>query len=289
MTLDVSTAPPRAAASAKIVVDRVRKVFRRGATVALEACSLEIAENELLCIIGPSGCGKTTLLRIIDGLIRPDGGRVLVGGQEISGPRRDVAMVFQHFGLFPWKSVNDNIAYGLRIQGRPEDEIRKAVPYYIDLIGLSGFEQTYPYQLSGGMQQRVGLARALAINPSVLLMDEPFGSLDAHTRELMQEELLRLWRMQPKTLVFVTHSIDEAILLGGRIALMSGRPGCITEILDVDIPRPRDPDTLRRSPRYLALRSHIWEQLKRDTSGPRPATRKRGGQAAGAMGGRPTS
>jgi ABC-type nitrate/sulfonate/bicarbonate transport system ATPase subunit len=261
------------------VVDRVRKSFRRGGTVALEACSLEIAAHELLCIIGPSGCGKTTLLRIVDGLIRSDEGRVLVAGDEVTGPRRDVAMVFQHFGLFPWKTVYDNIAYGLRLQNRPDSEIRETVPYYVDLIGLAGFEHMYSYQLSGGMQQRVGLARALAINPSVLLMDEPFGALDAQTRELMQEELLRLWRMQPKTLIFVTHSIDEAILLGSRVALMSGRPGRITEILDVDIPRPRDPDTIRSSPRYLALRSHIWEQLKREVTAcgaPPAAPRGRG-------------
>jgi NitT/TauT family transport system ATP-binding protein len=288
MSADVSQAL-RQSASGSIVVDGVRKVFRRGATVALEACSLEIAAHELLCIIGPSGCGKTTLLRIIDGLIRPDSGRVLVGGEEVAGPRRDVAMVFQHFGLFPWKTVYHNIAYGLRTQGRPADEIQKVVPHYIGLIGLSGFEHTYPYQLSGGMQQRVGLARALAINPSVLLMDEPFGSLDAHTRELMQVELLRLWRMQPKTLVFVTHSIDEAVLLGSRIAVMSGRPGRITEILDVNIPRPRDPDTLRRSPQYLALRSHIWDRLKHDTPPPRPAIQDGAGRPGGDAAGRTSS
>lgn len=253
-------------APAKIVVDGVRKSFRRGATVALNACSLEIVENELLCIIGPSGCGKTTLLRIMDGLIPPDDGRVLVGGIEMSGPRPDISMVFQHFGLFPWKTVRENIAYGLRVQGRPDAEVREIVSSYVDLIGLSGFEPTYPYQLSGGMQQRVGLARALAINPAILLMDEPFGALDAQTRELMQEELLRLWRLRPKTLVFVTHSIDEALLLGSRVALMSSRPGSIKEVLTVDIPRPRDPDSVRRSPRYLALRSHIWQQLKREVA-----------------------
>lgn len=267
MTPDAGRPAQQAAPSARIVVDQVRKSFRRGAMVALNACSLEVAENELLCVIGPSGCGKTTLLRIIDGLIRADGGRVLVRGEEISGPRRDVAMVFQHFGLFPWKTVYDNIAYGLGVQGRPEKEIREIIPAYVDLVGLSGFEHAYPYQLSGGMQQRVGLARALAIDPAVLLMDEPFGSLDAQTRELMQVELLRMWRMQPKTLIFVTHSIDEAILLGNRVALMSSRPGCIKEILDVDIPRPRDPDAIRGSPRYLALRSHIWEQLKHEVAG----------------------
>jgi len=252
------------AAPAKIVIEGVRKSFRRGATLALNACSLEVAENELLSIIGPSGCGKTTLLRIIDGLTRSDAGRVLVGGVEISGPRPDIAIVFQHFGLFPWKTAYENIAYGLRVQGRPAAEIRETVSAYVDLVGLSGFAFNYPYQLSGGMQQRVGLARALAINPAILLMDEPFGALDAQTRELMQEELLRLWRLRPKTLVFVTHSIDEALLLGSRVALMTSRPGSIKEVLTVDIPRPRDPDTVRRSPQYLALRSHIWQQLRRE-------------------------
>ncbi|MGQ0550047.1 MAG: ABC transporter ATP-binding protein, partial [Armatimonadota bacterium] len=182
-------------------------------------------------------------------------------------PRQDVAMVFQHFGLFPWKTVYDNVAYGLRVRGRPEEETRQSVPRFIELVGLVGFERAYPYHLSGGMQQRVGLARALAIEPTVLLMDEPFGSLDAQTRELMQEELLRLWRIQRKTLVFVTHSIDEAIILGDRIAFMSGRPGSIKEVIPVDIPRPRDPEAVRSSSLYLRLRHHIWNQLKAEVIG----------------------
>ncbi len=246
----------------KIRIEGVSKSFQQGATRALSACNLDVFSNELVCIIGPSGCGKTTLLRIVDGLLRPDSGRVLIDGAEVSSPRKDVTMVFQHFGLFPWKSVYENVAYGLRIQGCPEMELRTRVPYYIELVGLVGFEQSYPYQLSGGMQQRVGLARALAVNPTVLLMDEPFGSVDAQTRELMQEELLRLWRMQPKTLVFVTHSIDEAIILGDRVVLMTSRPGRIKEVLDVGIPRPRDPDAVRSSSQYLALRHHIWQELK---------------------------
>ncbi len=251
----------------RIVVDRVSKSFQQGAMVALDACSLDVEPNEILCIIGPSGCGKTTLLRIIDGLVAPDSGRVLVGNAEVTAPRQDVVMVFQHFGLFPWKTVADNVAYGLRVHGRTDEEIRRAVPRYIDLVGLGGFERNYPYQLSGGMQQRVGLARALAVDPTVLLMDEPFGSLDAQTRELMQEELLRLWRIQPKTLVFVTHGIDEAILLGDRVALMSGRPGTIKEVLTVDIPRPRDPEAVRRSSRYPVLHQHIWNQLRAEVGG----------------------
>ncbi len=254
--------PQGGSAGPQIVVDRVSKAFRGGASQALQECTVEIRPNEALCVIGPSGCGKTTLLRIIDGLTRPDGGRVLIDGKEITGPRRDLAMVFQHFGLFPWKTAYQNVAYGLRAHGRPEQEIQETVARYIELVGLRGFERHYPYQLSGGMQQRVGLARAFAVNPSVLLMDEPFGSLDAQTREVMQEELLRLWRIQRKTLVFVTHSIDEAIILGDRVALMTHRPGRIKEVVDVEIPRPRDPETVRGSPRYASLRRSIWNQLR---------------------------
>ncbi len=254
--------PQGGSAGPRIVVDRVSKAFRGGASPALQECTVEIRPNEVICIIGPSGCGKTTLLRIIDGLTRPDGGRVLIDGKEITGPRRDLAMVFQHFGLFPWKTAYQNVAYGLRAHGRPEQEIQETVARYIELVGLRGFERHYPYQLSGGMQQRVGLARAFAVNPSVLLMDEPFGSLDAQTREVMQEELLRLWRIQRKTLVFVTHSIDEAIILGDRVALMTHRPGRIKEVVDVEIPRPRDPETVRGSPRYASLRRSIWNQLR---------------------------
>ena len=254
------------AGSLRIVVDRVSKSFRLG-SAALQECSLEVTPNEVLCIIGPSGCGKTTLLRIIDGLTRPDSGRVLVDGVEITRPRRDLAMVFQHFGLFPWKTVFDNVAYGLRVQGRPDQEIHTTVAQCIELVGLRGFERHYPCQLSGGMQQRVGLARAFAVNPSVLLMDEPFGSLDAQTREVMQEELLRLWRIRRTTLVFVTHSIDEAIILGDRVALMTHRPGRIKDVLDVGIPRPRDPETVRGSDRYASLRRYIWNQLRPEVAG----------------------
>jgi NitT/TauT family transport system ATP-binding protein len=254
--------PQAGSAGPRIVVERVSKVFRGAAGPALQDCGVEIRPNEVLCVIGPSGCGKTTLLRIIDGLTRPDSGRVLFDEKEIAGPRRDVAMVFQHFGLFPWKTVYENVAYGLRVHGRPDQQVRETVAKYIELVGLRGFERHYPYQLSGGMQQRVGLARAFAVNPSVLLMDEPFGSLDAQTREVMQEELLRLWRIQRKTLVFVTHSIDEAIILGDRVALMTHRPGRIKEVVDVAIPRPRDPESVRGSPRYASLRRSIWNELR---------------------------
>jgi len=250
-----------------VAIDQITKSFGRAGTAALSACSLEVPVNEILCVIGPSGCGKTTLLRVVDGLIPADEGQVLINGTEVTAPRPDVAMVFQHFGLLPWKTVQDNVAYGLRVQGRAEREIADAVPRYVELIGLRGFEGSYPYQLSGGMQQRVGLARALAVNPMVLLMDEPFGSLDAQTRELMQEELLRVWRSQPKTMIFVTHSIDEAVILGDRVALMTRRPGRVKEIIEVGISRPRDPETVRRSARYLELREHIWHQLKVEVVG----------------------
>ena len=264
--------PEAVPAGPRIVVERVCKSFRQGAGAALQECTLEVRPNEVLCVIGPSGCGKTTLLRIIDGLSRPDSGRVLVDGTEIVAPRRDVAMVFQHFGLFPWKTVYDNVAYGLRVRRRLDQESRATVARYIELVGLTGFERHYPYQLSGGMQQRVGLARAFAVNPGALLMDEPFGALDAQTREVMQEELLRLWRIQRKTLVFVTHSIDEAVILGDRVALMTHRPGRIKELLDVDIPRPRDPEAVRASPRYGVLRRHVWNQLRPEVmAGPAPS------------------
>ncbi len=209
---------------AKIVIRNLTKTYS-GGVVALQNINFEVQPNESLCILGPSGCGKTTLLRIIDCLIARDQGDVLIDGVPVTQPRPDVAMVFQHFGLFPWKRLEENIAYGLELRGRPRQETTATIERYIELMSLKGFEKSYPHQLSGGMQQRAGLARALAINPSLLLMDEPFGSLDAQTREMMQEELLRILESETKTMIFVTHSIDEAILLGDRIVIMSRRPG----------------------------------------------------------------
>ncbi len=249
---------------AKIVIRNLTKTYSGGGVVALQDINLEVQLNESLCILGPSGCGKTTLLRILDSLIARDQGEILLDGEPVTAPRPDVAMVFQHFGLFPWKSLQENIAYGLVLRGRSRQEMQAAVERYIRLMGLKGFEKSYPYQLSGGMQQRAGLARALAINPSLLLMDEPFGALDAQTREMMQEELLRILESEKKTLIFVTHSIDEAILLGDRIVIMSRRPGRIREILPVEIPRPRKIISVRAHPRYIELRNSIWEMLKQD-------------------------
>jgi ABC-type nitrate/sulfonate/bicarbonate transport system ATPase subunit len=252
----------------KIFIQNLTKTYSGGVVVALQEINLEVRANESLCILGPSGCGKTTLLRIMGCLISRDCGEILLDGERVNSPRPDVAVVFQHFGLFPWKSLEENIGYGLRLRGKPKEETREIVGRYIQLMGLKGFEKSYPYQLSGGMQQRAGLARALAVNPSLLLMDEPFGSLDAQTREMMQEELLRILEAEKKTMIFVTHSIDEAILLGDRIVVMSCRPGRIREILPVDIPRPRKIISVRAHPSYFELRKSIWEMLKQDLEQP---------------------
>ncbi len=252
----------------KIFIQNLTKTYSGGEVVALQEINLEVRANESLCILGPSGCGKTTLLRILGCLISRDCGEILLDEDPVNAPRPDVAVVFQHFGLFPWKSLEENIGYGLRLRGKPKEETREIVGRYIQLMGLKGFEKSYPYQLSGGMQQRAGLARALAVNPSLLLMDEPFGSLDAQTREMMQEELLRILEAEKKTMIFVTHSIDEAILLGDRIVMMSCRPGRIREILPVDIPRPRKIISVRAHPCYFELRKSIWEMLKQDLEQP---------------------
>jgi len=246
-----------------IVADNASKLFLDGAVVAFRQLSLAVRRDEILCIVGPSGCGKTTLLRCIAGLTDLSTGQLLVHGKPVAGPPSGVAMVFQHFGLLPWKTVHENAAFGLAMAKTPAAEIKSRVAHYLELVGLAGFEQHYPYQLSGGMQQRVGLVRALAMNPSVLLMDEPFAALDAQTREILQEELLHLMERpeERKTMVFITHSIDEAILLGDRIAVMSARPGRIKELLDVPFGHPRDGNVLRADPRFAEMRAHIWHQL----------------------------
>jgi NitT/TauT family transport system ATP-binding protein len=247
---------------AKIVIDHASKLFLEGAVVAFRNVELSIRSNEVLTIVGPSGCGKTTLLRCIGGLLTPSSGQVLIDGEPIRSPREGVAIVFQHFGLLPWKTVIGNVAFGLKIAGAPRQLIAERLDHYIRLVGLGGFENHYPYQLSGGMQQRVGLARALAIDPEILLMDEPFASVDAQTREVLQEELLHLHDRERKTMIFITHSIDEAIILGDRVAVMASRPGRIKEVLPVDFSRPRDPAAVRAQARYTEIRNHIWEELR---------------------------
>ena len=249
-------------AGAKIVVDRATKLFLEGTVVAFRNIELTVRPKEILCIVGPSGCGKTTLLRCIGGLVAPTSGRVLIDGAAVDRPRAGVAIVFQHFGLLPWKTVAANVGFGLRVAGAPGGDIAERADHYIKLVGLAGFENHYPYQLSGGMQQRVGLARALATNPEILLMDEPFASVDAQTREVLQEELLELHERERRTMIFITHSIDEALVLGDRVAVMGAHPGRVKEILTVDFARPRDPAAVRAEARYAELRNHIWSELR---------------------------
>jgi NitT/TauT family transport system ATP-binding protein len=244
----------------RIVVEAACK--RYGAVTVFEDLALSVRDGETVCILGPSGCGKTTLVRAMHALIPLDDGRVLIDGQEVTSPRRNVAMVFQHFGLMPWKRVRSNIAYGVELAGLDAGQVRERVATYTEMVGLHGFEDHYPYQLSGGMQQRVGLARALAMEPDILLMDEPFGSLDAQTREIMQDELLRIHRLVPHTMVFITHSIEEAIALGDRIIVLSARPGTVREIIAVDIPRPRTVDAVIKHPRFVELRDRCWRLLR---------------------------
>lgn len=251
----------------KIRIENATRIYSEGAIVVFENLNLQVEENQALCIVGPSGCGKTTLLRCMDGLIPLSGGRITIDSQPVSKPRADVAMVFQHFGLFPWKSVYDNVAYGLSLQGRSRQETRETVDHYIEMVGLHGFEKSYPYQLSGGMQQRAGLARALAVNPAVLLMDEPFASLDAQTRELLQDQLLAILAREHKTMVFITHSIDEAVALGNRVAVLSPRPARVREVLDVQFPGPRTLERIKADPHFAEMRSHIWNELKRELAG----------------------
>ena len=252
-----------AAAAASPPAERIRVsglAKRYGAHEVFRGIEFSVGAREIVAIVGPSGCGKTTLLRCIDGLIPVDGGEIRVDGQQVLEPIAGVAMVFQHFGLFPWKTVTDNVAYGLRMAGVKRAEIAEKVPYFIDLVGLKGFEAAYPYQMSGGMQQRCGLARALAIEPSVLLMDEPFAAVDAQTREILQFELLRIWQERPTAMIFVTHSIEEAVLMGHRVFVLKGRPSYIHETITIDLPEPRTRETLRL-PRFAELRERVWNTL----------------------------
>jgi len=233
---------------------------RYGALQVFNNIDFDVGEREILAIVGPSGCGKTTLLRCIDGLLPHDAGEIWVGDQRVTEPIAGVAMVFQHFGLFPWKTVFDNVAYGLRMAGVPKAEVDRKVPDFIKLVGLAGFENAFPYQMSGGMQQRCGLARALAVEPGVLLMDEPFAAVDAQTREILQFELLRIWDERPTAMIFVTHSIEEAVLLGHRVIVLKGRLSSIHETITIDLPGPRTRATLRE-PRFAELRERVWGTL----------------------------
>lgn len=240
-------------------------VGQDGVTVqALRGVDLEVGANEFLTVLGPSGCGKTTLLKAVAGLTPWDSGDILIDGVPVRGPDPDRSVVFQNFALLPWASVLDNVAFGLRMRGVGRAEREERARSLIGTVGLAGFENKLPGELSGGMQQRVGLARALAVEPRVLLMDEPFGAMDEQTRRLLQEELLSLWEEHRLTVVFITHSMAEAVLLGDRVVLMSARPGRIADIVPVDLPRPRSGDvgSLERSGRYTEITAYLWDRLR---------------------------
>jgi NitT/TauT family transport system ATP-binding protein len=243
----------------KVVATHISKWY--GDLEVLHDVSLEIFKGEFVCLLGPSGCGKTTLLRILDGLILPDEGSVLLDGTMVTTPPRQAAMVFQQFGLFPWKTVSQNVAFPMVLDRIPKAEIEEKVQRAVELVGLKGFESSFPDKLSGGMRQRVGIARALAIGPELLLMDEPFGAVDAYTRELLQAELLSIWESFRQTVVFVTHSIDEAITLADRIVVMKTKPGEVYHVFEVPIERPRSITSVRKHAAYEPLRETIWNDM----------------------------
>jgi NitT/TauT family transport system ATP-binding protein len=230
----------------------------------LENLNFEIRKSEFCVIVGPSGAGKTTFLRIIQGLLRPTEGSLKIDNVKVEGPQRNCGYVFQNFGLLPWRTVQGNVEFGLQVRNVPAEKRREIARRYIEMVGLDGFQRHHPHELSGGMQQRVGIARALAIDPSVLLMDEPFAALDAQTRESMQTELLRIQGREKKTAVFVTHSIDEAVLLGDRIVVFTKRPSRVLEIVENPLPQPRweNVEELRADPEYNRLRLHVAKLLK---------------------------
>jgi ABC-type nitrate/sulfonate/bicarbonate transport system ATPase subunit len=230
-------------------------------TLALQATDLDVAENDFITILGPSGCGKSTLLRIVAGLDHQTAGEVMLEGQRISGPGADRGMVFQSYTLFPWLSVRDNVCFGLVERGMARAQQLEIAAAFIDKVGLRGFEHHYPKQLSGGMQQRVAIARALANGPRMLLMDEPFGALDHQTRELMQELLLGIWEAEKKTVLFVTHDIDEAVFMGSRVVVMSARPGRIKLDRRVELPHPRH-YSVKTTPAFMELKAELTEQVR---------------------------
>jgi NitT/TauT family transport system ATP-binding protein len=233
----------------------------RDAVTALENFNLEVARGEFVSIVGPSGCGKSTFLNVLLGLIKPDAGEMQLNGTRITGPSQERAMVFQEFGLLPWRTVTGNVELGLELKRVSSDQRSARAKELIKLVGLNGFENHYPHELSGGMKQRVGLARALATEPDVLLMDEPFAALDAQTRDLMQAELLQIWERTRKTVLFVTHSIEEAAYLSDRVIVMTARPGRTKGVLKIQLPRPRDYE-MRLTPEFNEIKSRIWEVLK---------------------------
>jgi ABC-type nitrate/sulfonate/bicarbonate transport system ATPase subunit len=253
----VQASSPLPAAGAKLRVQDLYTVFTRDdkSIPVLQDINLQVSAGEFVCVVGPSGCGKSTLLNTIGGLLSPTSGSVTIDGEIVSGPDPRRIFVFQEHGVFPWLTVEGNIAFGLF--KLPREERRERVAHYIKMVGLQGFEQAYPSELSGGMKQRLEVARALAVNPDMLYLDEPFGALDSITRHIMRGELLRIWEAERKTIVFVTHDIDEAVQMADRVVVMSARPAVIQQVVNIDIPHPRDIS----SPRYLELRDGILQQI----------------------------
>ena len=249
----------------KVVIKDVKKIYegRNGPVVALNGANLEIQDNEFICVVGPSGCGKSTLLNILAGLLEPTSGEVLVDGKPVEGTSVDRGVVFQQYALFPWLTVKKNVEFGLKLQKKSPAECEEIAMKYIKMVGLEKFTNSYPKELSGGMKQRVAIARAYAVNPSLLLMDEPFGALDAQTRTQLQTELLKTWEEEMKTCFFITHDVEEAILLASRVVVMSARPGRIKEVIDIDIPYPRDQES-KMLPRFTELKNYIWNMVYKE-------------------------
>ena len=245
-----------------VKIDHVEKIYqgRSGEVVALNGVDMEIRENEFVCVVGPSGCGKSTLLNIIAGLERPTSGRVCVKGKEVVNPGSERGVIFQQYALFPWLTVKKNVMFALEMRGVKGKEAEEETLKYLAMVDLVKFADHYPKELSGGMKQRVAIARAYAANPEVLLMDEPFGALDAQTRTQLQTELLETWEREKKTCFFITHDVEEAIILAQRVIIMSARPGRIKDIVDVNIPYPRTQET-KLTPEFNELKNHIWSQV----------------------------
>ena len=246
----------------RVRIDNVRKVFntRNGEMVALNGVSLDIHDNEFICVVGPSGCGKSTLLNIIAGLSEPTSGKVYCDGKEVTGTGTERGVVFQQYALFPWLTVKKNVMFALEMRGVKGKAAEEEAMKYLEMVDQAKFADHYPKELSGGMKQRVAIARAYAAEPEVLLMDEPFGALDAQTRTQLQTELLETWEKKRKTCFFITHDVEEAIILAQRVIIMSARPGRIKDIVDIDIPDPRTQET-KMTPHFMELKNHIWSQV----------------------------
>lgn len=264
------TVEPRQNSENKIVIQGLSRIFQINKTkekekkefLAIKDVDLEVKKGEFLTIVGPSGCGKSTLLDIIAGLAKPNSGKIYIDNKLITGPDLDRGIVLQGYALLPWRTVRQNVEFGLEIKGVNKAQRKEISLQFINLVGLNGFEDRYPYELSGGMKQRVAIARALAYDPEVLLMDEPFAAVDAQTREVLQDELLRIWEETHKTIIFVTHSIDEAVALADRVAVMTVNPGTIKEIIDIKLPRPRRVGDVRTSSDFNWIRHKVWESLQ---------------------------